>query len=146
MTESCILWVILASVILFGEIISLGLTTIWFAIGALCSALLAYLDINVYIQLIVFILVSLVLLVLLRKFAKKVLNTSRQCTNVDTLIGSKGIVTKEIDSLNYEGRINIQGQDWKAKSDENIGKSECVEVVGIQGVSLIVKKINKKEV
>lgn len=136
-------WLVLFVVLLIIEIITMGLTTIWFAGGALAAFLAGIIGFGLAVQVIVFLAVSVLLLVLTRPIAIKYFNQERQKTNAERLIGEKALVLEDIDTLKAVGKVIIGGQEWSAKTDEpdgKIRKDTIVEVEGIQGVKLIVSK------
>ncbi len=138
-----IFWLVLFAIFLIAEILTLGLTTIWFAGGALVAFVLALLDVGVPIQILAFLIVSIVLLFLTRPIAVKFFNQKREKTNVDSLIGQKAIVIETIDVLHGVGRVEINGMEWSAKTEESghiIEAGEIVIIQAIQGVKLIVKR------
>ena len=138
-----IFWLILFVILLVIEILTMGLTTIWFAGGALVAFILAFVGFGLPVQIIVFLLVSIGLLVLTRPIAMKFFNQERQKTNAESLIGQKAIVLERIDTLHGTGRAEVKGMEWSAKtddSDETIDAGEVVVIEGIQGVKLIVRK------
>lgn len=138
-----IFWLVLFVVLLIIEICTMGLTTIWFAGGSLLAFVLAYVGFGLPVQIIVFLLSSIILLVLTRPLAVKFFNKERQKTNAESLIGQKAIVLERIDSLHGTGRAEVNGMEWSAKTDEPneiIEAGAVVTIEGIQGVKLIVKK------
>lgn len=138
-----IFWLILFVVLLIIEILTMGLTTVWFAGGALVAFILAFVGFGLPVQIIVFLLVSIALLVLTRPIAMKFFNRERQKTNAESLIGQKAVVLERIDTLHGTGRAEVNGMEWSAKTDdaeELIEAGEVVVIEGIQGVKLIVKK------
>ena len=138
-----IFWLILFVVLLIIEILTMGLTTVWFAGGALVAFILAFAGFELPVQIIVFLLVSILLLVLTRPIAVQFFNKEREKTNVDRLIGQKAVVLETIDTLHGTGRVEVNGMEWAAKVDEAnriIEVGEIVLIEGIQGVKLIVKK------
>jgi membrane protein implicated in regulation of membrane protease activity len=138
-----IFWLIMFVIFLVAEILTLGLTTIWFAGGAMVAFLLAILDVGLPIQIIAFLVVSIVLLILTRPIALRFFNQKREKTNVDSLIGQKAVVFEKIDSLHGVGRVELNGMEWSAKTEDVgvvIEQGEIVVVQAIQGVKLIVKK------
>lgn len=138
-----IFWLVLFVVLLVIEIFTMGLTTIWFAGGAILAFILAYVGFGLPVQIIVFLLSSIILLVLTRPLAVKFFNKERQKTNAESLIGQKAVVLETIDTLHGTGRAEINGMEWSAKTDESkeiIEAGEVVVIEGIQGVKLIVKK------
>lgn len=138
-----IFWLILFVILLVIEILTMGLTTVWFAGGALVAFILAFVGFGLPVQIIVFLLVSIGLLVLTRPIAMKFFNQERQKTNAESLIGQKAIVLETIDTLHGTGRAEVNGMEWSAKTDNPekiIELGEVVVIEGIQGVKLIVKK------
>lgn len=138
-----ILWLILFVILLVVEILTMGLTTIWFAGGAVVAYILAFIGFGLPVQIIVFLLVSIALLVITRPIAMKFFNQERQKTNAESLIGQKAVVLERIDTLHGMGRAEVNGMEWSAKTENQEGVIEAGEVVvieGIQGVKLIVKK------
>lgn len=135
-------WLIALVVLLIIEIITLGLTTIWFAGGALAAFLAALLGMNTIIQVIIFLAVSFVLLIYTRPLAAKYFNTRRVRTNSESLIGKEAKVTAKIDNFNQQGTVMVNGQEWSARSvdDQIIEPEEPVTIIEISGVKLIVKK------
>ena len=137
-----IFWLIVFVVLLVIEIATMGLTTIWFAGGALVSFLAAYIGFGVVVQVALFLIVSILLLVLTSPIAVKFFNQERQKTNVESLIGQKAVVKEAIDTIQATGRVEVNGMEWSAKTDatEIIEADTIVIIKGIQGVKLIVEK------
>lgn len=138
-----IFWLILFVVLLIIEIFTMGLTTVWFAGGALVAFVLAFAGLGLPVQIIVFLLVSILLLVLTRPIAIKFFNQERQKTNADSLIGQRAVVLETIDTLHGTGRVEVNGMEWSAKAEDLsvvIEAGTVVSIEGIQGVKLIVKK------
>ncbi len=138
-----IFWLVMFVVLLLIEIFTMGLTTIWFAGGSLIAFVLAFVGFGLPVQVIAFLISSIVLLVLTRPIAVKFFNKERQKTNAESLIGQKAIILEKIDTLRGEGRAEVNGMEWSAKTDEPDGIIEAGTVVvieGIQGVKLIVRK------
>ena len=138
-----IFWLILFVVLLVIEIFTMGLTTVWFAGGALVAFVLAFAGLGLPVQIIVFLLVSILLLVLTRPIAIKFFNQERQKTNADSLIGQRAVVLETIDTLHGTGRVEVNGMEWSAKVEDATAVIEAgtvVSIEGIQGVKLIVKK------
>lgn len=138
-----IYWLILFVVLLIIEIFTMGLTTIWFAGGALIAALLAFVGFPVPAQIVIFLLASILLLILTRPIAIKYFNQERQLTNAESLIGQKAVVLSRIDSLRGQGKVEVNGMEWSAKTEETeevIDPGTIVVINGIQGVKLIVRR------
>lgn len=134
-------WLILFVVLLVIEICTLGLTTVWFAGGALVAWVLALLKVSLPIQVIVFLIISIALLVLTRPIVMKKFNRKREQTNAERLIGQIAVVTEQIDNIHATGVVVVGGLEWSARakdSDVIIEKDKIVIVEEIQGVKLIV--------
>ena len=130
------------------EITTMGLTTIWFAGGALIALLLALAKVSFYVQLGAFLVVSIILLVCTRPLAVKFFNQKREKTNVDSMIGKHAIVLAEIDNLREEGQVILNGMEWSARAYAEgsvIPAGAVVEVMEIRGVKLIVKEVMAQE-
>lgn len=145
-----IYWLIIFVVLLVIEFATMGLTTIWFAIGALGAIAVALIGGDLIIQLLVFFVLSVVILVSMRPFATRYINKGRVKTNAESLIGMTGKVIENIDNISGTGSVVVNGQEWTARTDnDNITISEgaLVEIKEISGVKLIVnlKKYEAEE-
>ena len=130
------------------EIATMGLTTIWFAGGALAALVLAMLDVSFYVQAGAFLVISIVLLVSTRPLAMKFFNQKRVKTNVDSIIGKKAIVLTEINNLKGQGQVSMNGMEWSARAYEEgciIPAGAVVEVKEIRGVKLMVMESGKEQ-
>ncbi|RKI30171.1 NfeD family protein [bacterium 1xD8-6] len=138
-----IYWLIVVAVLLVLEILTLGLTTIWFAGGAFVAFLAGICQAPLWIQILLFLVVSIILLVFTRPIAEKHLNNSREKTNVDSLVGKHGRVLEEIDNFNQTGRVMLNGMEWTARnisSERKIPAGTKVEVMEIKGAHLVVQE------
>lgn len=145
--EPIYVWLMLLILFVVIEISTMGLTTIWFAGGALIALLLSVFQTSFYVQLGVFLTVSIVLLVVTRPLALKYFNQKVEKTNVEGLIGKQAIVVGQICNLKEEGQVMIGGMEWSARAyEENriIPSGSVVEVKEIRGVKLIVSEIEKE--
>lgn len=136
-------WLILLIVCIGIEVATMGLTTIWFAGGALVAIFAAVVGAPIWLQAILFIVVSLLLLFFTRPIAVKYFNKDRVKTNVESMVGRQAIVISEIDNLQGIGQVTVGGQEWSARSaDEKvkIAVGAVVIVVAINGVKLIVRE------
>lgn len=136
-------WLIIFLTLLFIELLTVNLVSIWFAVGALAAFITTYFTDNITIQIIVFIVVSIVTLVITKPVVKKLRVRKIEPTNLDRIIGQEGIVTKDI-SINTFGEVNIKGSIWMATSKKEIKKGTQVKVLEIQGVKLLVEKIKEE--
>lgn len=137
------IWLAVLVVCVGIEIATMGLTTIWFAGGALVSAILAALNAPLWLQIVAFFVVSLILLYLTRPVAVKYFNKDRVKTNVESMIGRQAIVISEIDNLQGIGQVTVGGQEWSARSvkdDVQLPVGSVVVVRSVSGVKLIVEE------
>lgn len=138
-----IFWLILVAVFLIIEILTLGLTTVWFAGGALVAAIASILNAGLLIQIILFLLVAVILLFFTRPIAAKYLNGRTQKTNADSLIGQTCFVTLTINNVKAQGQATINGLEWTARAlsnDDIIPEGTEVIIRQINGVKLIVEQ------
>ncbi|MCK5761292.1 MAG: NfeD family protein [Candidatus Izimaplasma sp.] len=138
-----ILWfaaIIIAALI---EINTMDLTSLWFSAGALVAFILALAGLDIYLQVIVFMVVSLLLLISVRPMVKNYLKTNIISTNIDRLVGKVAICTKDI-NIGERGEVKIDGKYWLAVSsgEADIMIDDKVEVLAIEGVKLVVNRIS----
>lgn len=112
-------WLVALAVLLVIEIITLGLTTIWFAGGALVAFVLALFGVPWLVQIAVFLVVSILLLIFTRPAIEKKINKDRIKTNVNSIAGKEGKVTEDIDNFNQKGTIVLNGLEWTARSSKD---------------------------
>mgnify|MGYP004619531397 FL=1 len=132
------LWLALFVVFLIVEAGTVALVSIWFALGALAALAACVLGAEMWLQITVFLVVSLVLLAVLWKRVRNKLTTTK--TNVDSVIGAEGYVTEAIDNLSYTGRVKLGGITWAARSTSGAGipVGTLVKVERIEGVKVFV--------
>ena len=136
-------WLMAFIILVVMEFLTMGLTTIWFAIGALTAFFASLFGASFWIQIILFLVVSLVVLVVYRPLAVKYVNSRRTKTNVDDLVGKEAKVTEKIDNLNQTGRVVLNGMDWSARTTigGTIDVDTIVKVIEVKGVKLIVEPV-----
>ena len=142
MSESMIFWLVLLIIAIVIEVLTMGLTTIWFAGGALTAILAALLHAPLWLQIILFAVVSLLLLFFTRPIAVKYFNRDRVKTNVESMVGRQAVVTSEINNIQGIGQVTLNGQEWSARSVNekvSIPVGSVVNVVSVSGVKLIVR-------
>ncbi len=141
-------WLLLAAIFIVIEIITLGLTTIWFAGGSFVAAIAAVAGASLPVQVILFIVVSVALLALTRPLAVKHLDSKIQKTNVEGLVGQSAVVLQEINNLQESGQAKVNGMEWMARAknnNETFAEGDIVRIVEIQGVKLIVEKYEENQ-
>ncbi len=138
-----VLWLVAAVALSVVEIITMGLTTIWFAIGAVAALICALVGAPIWLQVAVFIVVSVVVLVLVRPIAAAHFNNRLKKTNIDAYVGRKLIAKTDIDNLHGTGKVDMDGSTWLALSSMDnvvIHAGEEVKVVEVRGAKLIVER------
>lgn len=143
------IWLIVFVACIVIEIITMGLTTIWFAGGALIAAAAAALNAPLWLQIVLFIAVSLVLLYFTRPVAVKYFNKDRVRTNAESLVGKQAIVISEIDNLQGIGQVTVGGQEWSARTTIEgitLPVGSVVVIRAISGVKLMVEEKTMQEV
>lgn len=141
--EMVIIWLVVMIAAIVIEFVSLGLTSVWFAGGALIAALAALANLPLGIQIILFLLVSILLLVFTRPVAVKYFNRERIRTNVEGLVGKQAIVISEIDNLQGVGQVSVNGQEWSARNFADgklLAPGTIVKIRAVNGVKLIVEE------
>ena len=136
-------WLALLIILLVIEIITVGLTSIWAAGGALVAMILSLLHIPTGLQVTAFLLVTAVLLYFTRPFAAKIINSKREKTNYEGIIGKTIRIVERVDNVEQTGMAVVNGQEWTVRAEneaEILEAGTLAKVVNISGVKLIVKK------
>lgn len=137
------IWLIILVVLVVIELLTMGLTTVWFAGGALVAILASLVHLPVPIQVILFLVTSALLLYFTRPVAVKYFNKDRVRTNAESLVGRQAIVISEIDNLQGIGQVNVGGMEWSARTRTDgvtLPVGAVVIVYAINGVKLIVEE------
>ncbi len=142
-----IVWLAALVIFLIAEAMTVGLTSIWFAVGALGALIASQLGAPVWAQIALLLLLSAAALLLLRPLARRYLKPRYSATNADRVIGAEAVVTRQIDNLRGEGQVNVAGQTWTARSvsDAVLPAGTKVTVERIEGVKVFVKEAEKTE-
>ena len=140
------IWVALLATFIIIEATTAQLLTIWFAIGSFAALVTSFFTDNILVQVVVFVVVSVVVLAATRPLVKKMTATKKQATNADMYIGQEGIVTEEIDNISAKGLVKVKGSIWTARSETDniqIEEGTHVTVIRIEGVKLIVRPVSQ---
>lgn len=137
------IWMISFIVLVLIEIFTINLVTIWFAIGALISFFVSLCTENIGLEILIFIVVSLITLLFTKKAVNKIKDKEMIPTNLDRVIGQTGIVTEKIKPLE-PGEVKVDGKKWTAIADEEIDINDEVKILSINGVKLKVEKIREE--
>ena len=142
---AAVLWLFAAGIMAIIEAFTLGLTSIWFAGGAVGASIMAMLGFSLPVQIAVFLLLSVILIAATRPLAKKRLNARVEKTNVEAIIGQEGIVEEAI-PIHGSGQVRADGKTWTAVSTgEEIEKGALVIIKSVRGVTLTVEEKRTEE-
>ncbi|SCX79097.1 Membrane protein implicated in regulation of membrane protease activity [Lachnospiraceae bacterium XPB1003] len=140
-----IIWLIALIVLVIIEIISQGLTTIWFAGGSLVALISTFCGANLFVQIAIFLVVSIILLIFTRPIAMLHFNKKVVPTNVETLPGEVCVITEAVDNIGAKGKAELNGMEWTVRSASEgilIPEGARAKVLRVEGVKLIVEQVN----
>ena len=142
-----VLWLVLLIVFAVLEASTVSLVSIWFMGGALTALIAALCGAEIWLQVVLFFVVSIALLLCLRPLSKKLLKKKKVATNADSNIGKTAVVTETIDNLRGTGAVKFSGVEWSARSvdDSVLEKDAVVRILRIEGVKVCVERAEKKE-
>lgn len=140
MNWNAIFWLIAMVIFLIAEAATVTLVSIWFAVGALVAVVAALLGAGTQLQIVLFLVVSAVLLLSLRSVVRRYITPHTTRTNVDSLIGTVGVVTTPVNNLAAMGQVMLAGSEWSARSTtgEPLPEGMKVRVDRIEGVKVFV--------
>lgn len=140
MNWAAIVWFVLLILFLLVEAGTVAMVSAWFAAGSLAAMVASLLHAPVWLQLLLFVIVSGALLLALRPLVRKVLNPRLTKTNVDSVVGSQGLVTIPIDNIAATGQVKLGAMEWSARSTSGavIEAGTLVEVDRVEGVKVFV--------
>ena len=138
-----VLWIVAILVFAGVEAYTSVLVSIWFAAGSAAALVATLLGAGIYTQIVVFLAVSLLSMFLLRRAALKSIKNNAESTNLDRIIGQSIVIDEDVDNRQSTGNARIGDVVWKVKSKngENIPAGATAKVVAIEGVKLIVEKM-----
>ena len=141
-----IIWLVLMVIFLVAEALTVSMVSLWFAAGAVVALLLSLLHLQVWVQVVLFFVVSGVLLACLRPLVRRHVTPKITPTNVDAIVGTRGIVTAEIDNVCAAGQVKVNGMEWSARSTtgEIIPEGTLIRVERIEGVKAFVTPVEKR--
>ena len=133
-------WLVLLILFLVAEGATAAITTIWFGAGALAAMISAICGAQLWLQIVLFVAVSVGFLLALRPLLKKYITPKKVATNIDAVIGQQGIVLEEIDNIAGTGRVKLGGMEWSARSANGavIPAETVIKVEKIEGVKVFV--------
>ena len=138
-----VLWLVVVVVFLAVELMTVTLTSIWFAAGGLIALFVAMAGGGFAFQMIAFLIGSFAMFFATKPWADKVINSKKTSTNADRAVGEEVRVLERISNLDQTGRVVVHGQDWMARTEDDnniIEQGELVRVLRISGVKVIVER------
>ena len=143
MIGAWVVWLVIAIIMFVIEVVTTGLATLWFALGAIVAMVMDLCGAPLASQIIVMAIVSVVSFILCMIWVRPKLESLRkknvQRTNADRLIGRDGVVIVPLNGAEGKGQVKIDGQVWSAKADTDIAEGIKVTVKAIEGVKLVVE-------
>ena len=141
--DSLYFWLAVIIISIAAEAATLGLCGIWFAAGGAAALVAATFGASIWMQLVIFVLLSAVMLLLVRPLFSRFLKAGRQATNADRIIGQSAVVTEPIDNLAETGAVRVLGKEWTARTKDGtpVLAGARVTILEIRGVKAIVQKI-----
>lgn len=135
-----ILWLALLVVFILIEVSTVAMVSAWFALGALAALIASLCNAPLWLQIVLFAVVSVVMLLALRPLAKKYFTPRLAKTNIDAVIGSEGLVTERIDNVTSSGRVKLSHMEWAARSTDGnpLEVGTRIRVDRIEGVKVFV--------
>lgn len=147
MNWAAIVWFVLLILFLLVEAGTVAMVSAWFAAGSLAAMVASLLYAPVWLQLLLFLVVSGALLLALRPLVRKVLNPRLTKTNVDSVVGSQGLVTAPIDNIAATGQVKLGAMEWTARSTSGvvIETGTWIKVDRVEGVKVFVTPAEVEE-
>ena len=135
-----IVWLVLLAAFLITEAATVTVVSLWFAVGSLAALIASLLGAALWLQILLFLAVSAVALAALRPIVRKYIHPKLTATNVDSVIGSVGLVTAAIDNVSATGQVKLGAMEWTARSTSGtpLAAGTLVKVDRIEGVKVFV--------
>ena len=139
-----VMWLVVVVLLAIIEASTVNLVSIWFVISGLVALIVSLFTEAFYIQFGVFVLLGIILLVITKPAMNKMLKEKETKLNLERILGMEGIVTEEIEK-NKIGEVKVDGKLWSAISDVKIPVNSVVKAVSIEGVKLVVEKVQEEK-
>lgn len=138
-----VFWILALAAFVVIEIATVGLSSLWFAVGALGALISACFSAPLWLQVTLFVVISALSLALVRPVLVKKLSVRRSATSFDRVLELVGVVTADIDNVAGTGSVKVDGKTWTARSynGQPIPAGTHVKTECIEGVKLIVSPI-----
>jgi membrane protein implicated in regulation of membrane protease activity len=143
---AAVLWFVVAAALFVLESVTTQFVGIWFAAGAVIAMVPALLGAPFWVQLLIFLIVSVLFLFWIRPIVKTRISVKRQPTNADMVVGKTGLVLEDIDNIKGTGRVSAMGLTWTARTEDErrVPADTQVLVSRIEGVKLIVSPLRER--
>ena len=140
MNWEAVVWLVLMILFMLVEAGTVSMVSVWFAAGALAALIASLCQAPLWLQIILFVVISAALLLALRPLARKYFTPRLTKTNVDAVVGAEGLVTERIDNLSATGRVKLGGAEWSARSTsgEALEVGTRIRVDRVEGVKVFV--------
>ena len=134
-------WIMLIVALVVIEAVTVQLVTIWFAVGAVGGLIASAFNLDIWLQVLIFVAVSAITLLATRPLVKRFTKTNKEPTNADRFIGQTAVVSEAIDNIHGKGAVTVGGIEWTARTSDGktVEKNALVTVEKIEGAKLIVK-------
>ena len=134
-------WIVLIVALVVIEAVTVQLVTIWFAVGAIGGLIASAFNLDIWLQVLIFVAVSAITLLATRPLVKRFTETHKKPTNADRYIGQTAVVTETIDNIHGKGAVTVGGLEWTARTTDGsvVEKDALVTIEKIEGAKLIVK-------
>lgn len=140
------IWLLIAAVFVLIEIFTSGFAVACFSVGCVLASIIAALELSLTWQIVAFAVGTFLAFIFIRPFVMKIIdkktNDNNVKTNMDNIIGKTAVVTERIEEGGY-GRVKLDGDDWKAQTDDGtaVEPGEKVRIVSFESIILTVQKI-----
>ena len=136
------IWILIIIFLAIIEICTVNLVSVWYIASGLIALILSFVIDSFFIEFLVFVILGTVLLITTRQYLTNFINSNREKTNLDRVVGMEGVVTSLIDK-NLVGEVKVDGKRWSATSNKKIKVDSTVRVLEIDGVKLKVEEVDE---
>ena len=140
-------WIGVIVLAIVAEALTVQFVSIWFVAGGVAGLIANAMNVPVWPQVLIAAVVTLLLLLCTRSFVSRKLMPKKSRTNSDRYIGESGIVLEEVNNMEDKGQVKVMDKIWTARSDDGslISKGAAVKVLRIEGVKVIVARVQKRQ-
>ncbi len=143
--QAWMMWMIAGAVLLILELVSMSFFLLWIAVAAILAGVVAIFVPIAWVQWLAFAILALILLLATRALARSIHGSVTQPSNVDAMVGQRGVVIDAIDPLKNVGRVRIGSDEWRARAEQAIPVEAWAEVISVAGTTLTVRAAAEAE-